>query len=245
MTDDFDGIEAQFSDADARRGHELLERLPHRREPSRRRRQAAALHLRQHRHPRLGRRHRKRRQKVLRLRQGRRRQEQGRLRAFSLEFGRSQAAGHSFNSSGVFITPTSGKMYGNTYRTDATGSFTATFKVSALNTDHEHLRLRQHRDRRPGPASSAMKNLVSQTTYTGADLSTSKDFTLAVNGVSGKQWYAIAAVSSDNQQRVHQPDLGERAGRPDTGDDHRRRRHHHVPDAGGRACRSSSRRRRS
>ena len=53
--------------------------------------------------------------------------------AFSLDFARSQAAGHSFSSSGVFITPTSGKMYGNTYRPDATGTFSASFKVSALN----------------------------------------------------------------------------------------------------------------
>lgn len=115
--------------------------------------------------------------------------------SFSLEFGKSQAAGHSFSSSGVFITPTSGKMYGNTYRADATGSFTATFKVSALNPIKD-IYVFGSTGTGTGTTPFAMKNLVSQTTYTGGDLSTSKDFTLTVNGVHGKQWYAIAAVST-------------------------------------------------
>ena len=124
--------------------------------------------------------------------------------SFSLEFGKSQAAGHSFSSSGVFITPTSGKMYGNTYRADATGSFTATFKVSALNPITS-IYVFGSTGTGTGTAPFAMKNLVSQTTYTGADLSTAKDFTLTVNGVSGRQWYAIAAVSSDGKQAFTNP----------------------------------------
>ena len=79
---------------------------------------------------------------------------------------RSQAAGHSYSSSGVFITPTSGKMYGNTYRADATGSFTATFKVSALNPITS-IYVFGSTGTGTGTAPFAMKNLVSQTTYTG------------------------------------------------------------------------------
>jgi hypothetical protein len=124
--------------------------------------------------------------------------------SFSLEFGKSQAAGHSFSSSGVFVTPTSGKMYGNTYRADATGSFTAAFKVSALNPITS-IYVFGSTGTGTGSAPFAIKNLVSQTTYTGPDLSTSKDFTLTVNGVSGKQWYAIAAVSSDGKQAFTNP----------------------------------------
>ncbi len=124
--------------------------------------------------------------------------------AFSLEFAKSQAAGHSFSSSGVFITPTSGKMYGNTYRADATGTFTASFKVSALNPITT-IYVFGSTGTGTGTAPFSMNNLVSQTTYTGDDLSTSKDFTLTVDDVSGKQWYAIAAVSSDNKQAITNP----------------------------------------
>jgi len=124
--------------------------------------------------------------------------------SFSLEFGKSQAAGHSYSSSGVFVSPTSGKMYGDTYRADATGNFTATFQVSALNPITS-IYVFGSTGTGTGTAPFAMKNLVSQTTYTGSDLSTSKDFTLTVNGVSGKQWYAIAAVSSDAKQAFTNP----------------------------------------
>ena len=123
---------------------------------------------------------------------------------FSLDFARSQAAGHSFSSSGVFITPTSGKMYGNTYRADATGTFSASFKVSALNPI-TNIYVFGSTGTGTGTAPFAMNNLVSQTTYAGDELSTSKDFTLTVNDVSGKQWYAIAAVSSDNKQAFTNP----------------------------------------
>ena len=124
--------------------------------------------------------------------------------SFSLEFGKSQAAGHSYSSSGVFVTPACGTMFGNTYRTDATGKFTATFKVSALNPIAS-IYVFGSTGTGTGTAPFAMKNLVSQTTYTGSDLSTSKDFTLTVNGASGKQWYAIAAVSSAGQLAFTNP----------------------------------------
>ena len=118
--------------------------------------------------------------------------------AFSLEFARNNAAGHSFNSNGAFITPTSGKMFGDTYQTDASGNFTATFNVSALN-NITNIYVFGSTGTATGTGVFSLKNLVSQTTYTGADLSTSKDFTLSLSGVQGKQWYAIAAVSSANQ----------------------------------------------
>jgi hypothetical protein len=50
-----------------------------------------------------------------------------------------------------------------------------------------------------------MGNLVSQTTYTGTDLSTSKSFTLSLTGVSGKQWYAIAAATGTKQYAFTNP----------------------------------------
>ncbi len=124
--------------------------------------------------------------------------------AFSLEFSRSQAAGHSYSSSGVFVTPASGKIFGNTYWTAASGTFTATFNVSALNNITD---IYVFGSTGTGTATGAFtcKNLVSRTTYTGSDLSTSKDFTLTVDGVQGKQWYAIAAASSNGRYAFTNP----------------------------------------
>jgi hypothetical protein len=123
---------------------------------------------------------------------------------FSLAYGKSQAAGHSFSSSGVFITPTSGKMYGDTYRTDGRGRFTATFKVSALNPITD-IYVFGSTGTGTGSGYFTMGNLVSQTTYTGGDLSTTKDFTLSLKGVSGKQWYAIAAATGTKQYAFTNP----------------------------------------
>ncbi len=124
--------------------------------------------------------------------------------AFSLEFAKSQAAGHSYNSSGVFVTPTSGKMFGNTYWTDASGAFTATFKVSALNNITD---IYVFGSTGTGTATGTFtcKNLVSRTTYTGSDLSPSKDFTLAVSSTASKQWYAIAAVAKGGRAAFTNP----------------------------------------
>jgi hypothetical protein len=124
--------------------------------------------------------------------------------AFSLEFARSQAAGHGYSSSGVFVTPTNGKMFGNTYRTDATGNFTATFNVSGLSNITD-IYVFGSTGTGTGTAPFGCKNLDSRTTYTGADLTTSKDFTLTVNNTQGKQWYAIAAVSSNGKSAFTNP----------------------------------------
>jgi hypothetical protein len=123
---------------------------------------------------------------------------------FSIEFGRNQAAGRSFSSSGVFVVPTSGKLYGKTYKTDATGGFTATFNVSALNPITD-IYVFGSTGTGTGTGYFNMKNLVSQTTYTGDELGTSKDFTLSVDGIQGKQWYAIAARSSAGQLAFTNP----------------------------------------
>jgi hypothetical protein len=126
------------------------------------------------------------------------------FKGFSLDFARSQAAGHSFSSSGVFITPTSGKMYGNTYKTDCRGNFTASFKVSALNPITD-VYVFGSTGTGTGTGYFAMNNLVSQTTYAGSDLATSKNFTLSLKGVSGKQWYAIAASTGTKQYAFTNP----------------------------------------
>ncbi len=123
---------------------------------------------------------------------------------FSLEFGQSQAAGHSFSSSGVFIVPTSGRVYGNTYKTDATGDFTATFNVSALNPITD-IYVFGSTGTNTGTGYFAMGNLVSQTTYTGDELSASMDFTLSVDAIEGHQWYALAARSSAGQLAFTNP----------------------------------------
>ena len=123
---------------------------------------------------------------------------------FSIEFGRSQAAGHSFNSSGVFIKPTSGKVYGNTYRADQSGSFTADFNVSALN-DITDIYVFSSTGTGIGTGSFPLRNLVSRTTYVGPDATKSKDFTLTANNVQGRQWYALAAVSSNNRLAITNP----------------------------------------
>jgi hypothetical protein len=123
---------------------------------------------------------------------------------FSLEFSRSQAAGHSFNSSGVFIEPTSGKIYGNTYPANQDGTFTADFKVSALNNITD-IYVFSSTGTGTGTGSFPLKNLVSRTTYTGADLTKSKKFTLSAAGVTGKQWYSIAAVASNGKLAITNP----------------------------------------
>jgi hypothetical protein len=104
----------------------------------------------------------------------------------------------------VFVVPTSGKVYGKTYKTDATGGFTATFNVSALNPITD-VYVFGSTGSGTGTGSFPLKNLVSQTTYTGGELSTSKDFTLSVGGIQGKQWYAIAARSSAGQLAFTNP----------------------------------------
>ena len=124
--------------------------------------------------------------------------------AFSLEASRNEASGHSFVSSGVFITPTSGEVYGNTYVADANGTFTATFNVSSLN-NITNIYVYGSTGTGTGTGSFTAKNLVSQTTYSGTDLSPSKDFTLTVNNVHGRQWYALAAVNSNNKLAVTNP----------------------------------------
>jgi len=124
--------------------------------------------------------------------------------AFSLEFAKSQAAGHSYNSSGVFVTPTSGKMFGNTYWTDASGAFTATFKVSALNNITD-IYVFGSTGTGAGTGTFTCKNLVSRTTYTGSDLRPSKNFTLAASSTASKQWYAIAAVASGGRAAFTNP----------------------------------------
>jgi hypothetical protein len=123
---------------------------------------------------------------------------------FSQEFARSQAAGHSFSSSGVFIVPINGKMYGETYRADENASFTATFNVSSLNNITD-IYVFGSTGTGTGTGAFPLKNLVSRTTYSGADLSKSKDFTFTVSNVVGKQWYAFAAVSSNNRMAFTNP----------------------------------------
>ncbi|GAA2122923.1 CehA/McbA family metallohydrolase [Nocardioides bigeumensis] len=122
--------------------------------------------------------------------------------AFSLEFSRSQAAGHSFVSNGALITPTSGKVFGNTYRADQTGSFTADFNVKALNNITDIYVFGSTGTGTSTGGFNGLNNLISRTTYTGADLATSKDFTLKVDGVQGKQWFALAAVTATGNRRA-------------------------------------------
>ena len=123
---------------------------------------------------------------------------------FSLEFGRSQASGHSFNSSGVFIEPTSGKVYGNTYRAAQNGSFTADFKVSSLN-DITDIYVFSSTGTGTGTGSFPLSNLVSRTTYSGADLAKSKSFNITASNVQGKQWYALAARDSNGRLAITNP----------------------------------------
>ena len=132
---------------------------------------------------------------------------------FSLEFGRSQAAGHSFNSSGVFIDAHQRQAVTAT-PTGLTqdGTFTADFKVSALNNITDIYVFSSTGTGTATGGFNGLSNLVSRTTYSGGDLATSKDFTLAVNNVQGKQWFALGAATSLRQPTCHhQPHLGERA----------------------------------
>lgn len=123
--------------------------------------------------------------------------------SFSLEFARNNAAGHSFNSSGVFITPTNGKVYGNTYRTDAEGNLTATFEVTSLNNVTDVYVFGSTGTKTGTGYFNIANHLVSQTTYT--DSSTTRNFTLNLRGVEGRQWYAIAAASSAGRYAFTNP----------------------------------------
>jgi hypothetical protein len=121
---------------------------------------------------------------------------------FSLEFGRNQAAGHSFVSSGAFITPTTGKLFGKTYRADQDGTFTADFKVSALNNITDIYVFGSTGTGTSTGGFNGLTNLISRTTYTDGDLATSKDFTVRLDGVQGKQWFALGAVTSAGNRRA-------------------------------------------
>jgi hypothetical protein len=121
---------------------------------------------------------------------------------FSLEFSRNQAAGHSFVSSGAFITPTTGKLFGKTYRADQDGTFTADFKVSALNNITDIYVFGSTGTGTSTGGFNGLTNLISRTTYTDGDLATSKDFTVRLDGVQGKQWFALGAVTSAGNRRA-------------------------------------------
>ncbi len=124
---------------------------------------------------------------------------------FSLEFTRNQAAGHSFVSSGAFITPTSGKLFGQTYRADQDGTFTADFNVAALNNITDIYVFGSTGTGTSTGGFNGLTNQISRTTYSGADLATSKNFTLDVSGVQGKQWFALAAVTSSGRRAISNP----------------------------------------
>lgn len=128
--------------------------------------------------------------------------------AFGLEFARSQALGHSFNSSGVFIIPaTKGLMYGNTYSTDANGDFTAKFDISAIN-DITEVYVFSSLSNTPAAAGgfANFRNCLSHTTYSGADLTNDlKDFRVELKDIRGKQWIALAASSSNGRYAFTNP----------------------------------------
>lgn len=128
---------------------------------------------------------------------------------FGLEFGRSEALGHSFNSNGVYIIPaTKGLMYGETYWTDNNGDFTAKFDISALE-DITNVYVFSSMGKDTLSTSSAFnnfKNCLSATTYSGESLTNNlQDFRVELKNVKGKQWISLGAVSSNGRMAVTNP----------------------------------------
>ncbi|HMM06125.1 MAG TPA: S-layer homology domain-containing protein [Clostridiales bacterium] len=115
---------------------------------------------------------------------------------FGLEFARSEALGHSFNSNGVYIIPaTKDLMYGNTYETDKNGNFTAKFDISALDniTKVSVFSSLGNKTASSGRFNN-FKYLWKEETFSSTkDI---KDFEVRLEGIRDKEWIAIGAETN-------------------------------------------------
>lgn len=126
---------------------------------------------------------------------------------FGLEFARSQALGHSFVSSGVYITPaTQDLMYGETYWTDKNGDFTAKFDISSLaNLTKIYVFSSIGKDTvADGNKLKGYKFLLSEEAVTDAATSV-ENFRVNLKDIKGKQWFAIAAEDSRGRMAITNP----------------------------------------
>ena len=126
---------------------------------------------------------------------------------FGLEFARSQALGHSFVSSGVYITPaTADLMYGETYWTDKNGDFTAKFDISSLgNIKKIYVFSSIGKDVVPeNNKLSGYKYLLSTSDVDG-DKTAVENFRVNLTNIEGKQWFAIGAEDSRGRMAFTNP----------------------------------------
>lgn len=127
--------------------------------------------------------------------------------AFGLEFARSQAIGHSFVSSGVYITPaTKDLMYGETYWADANGDFTAKFDISALQNISEVYVFSSLGTETAVGNFKNFKHLYKYEKLSGEALTNNlENYRVSLQDIKGKQWIAIAAASADGKKAFTNP----------------------------------------
>lgn len=130
---------------------------------------------------------------------------------FGLEFARSEALGHSFNSNGVYIIPDDeGLMYGETYWADANGNFKSKFDISALeNITNIYVfsslgtKTVDSGEKLPF---NGFENCLSIKAFSdGEQTNNVQDFTVNLANVKGKQWFSLGAVSSNGKMALTNP----------------------------------------
>lgn len=128
--------------------------------------------------------------------------------SFGLEFARSQAIGHSFVSSGVYITPaTEGLMYGETYWTDNNGDFTAKFDFSSLTNVTKitvFSSVAGSGSKVSGGKFNGYKYMLKQETLETPATSI-KNYRVSLSDIKGKQWFAIGAEDSRGKIAITNP----------------------------------------
>jgi len=141
--------------------------------------------------------------------------------AFSLEFVRNFAQGHSYNSGGVFIEPVGAdpKIFGKTYTANADGTFTAEFELSALTNITEiavYSSLGVPEVTQvvvPGLPAPPPQNqtglfpdgLTNFFYNVKGTPDTTRSFTLELDNVTDKQWVSIIAYADDGRWLITNP----------------------------------------
>ncbi len=125
---------------------------------------------------------------------------------FGLEFARSEALGHSFNSSGVVIIPaTDGLMYGKTYWTDENGDFTMEFDISSLANLQTLYVFSDEGNRKQASDFNSFKYLYDTIDLTRYGRNSINDVKVELSGLDGKNWFAFGVVDEAGKMAFTNP----------------------------------------
>lgn len=125
---------------------------------------------------------------------------------FGLEFARSEALGHSFNSSGVVIIPaTEGLMYGETYWTDENGDFTMKFDISSLANLKTLYVFSDEGNRKEASSFNSFKYLYDTIDLTRYGRNSVNNVAVELSGLEGKNWFAFGVVDAAGKYAFTNP----------------------------------------